>query len=141
MFENHESKKVLEHILDLLREIYSVVRPRLSATLTFKGENDMALTLLPGQQGQAVFQEWSGPSGTGDKLMPAGAVSYVSDNTSVATVDPATGIVNAVALGTANISGTDAANSLTASDVLTVAETAVSATLTLEPLTPAAAAA
>lgn len=83
----------------------------------------------------ATFLEWSGAGGTGVQVPPVGAVTYSSDTPAVATVDPNTGIVTGVSAGTANISGADAGNSLTASDVLTVVAApppvAVSATLTL----------
>ena len=92
----------------------------------------MPVTIEVGKQAQANFKEWSGPNGTGTELPPVGAVSFASDNTAVATVDPASGLATGVAPGTANISGTDAGNSLSASDVLTVsAPVAQSATLTL----------
>lgn len=109
-----------------------------SATLSFitsKGATNMPLTVhVNDVPGTALFQEWSGPSGTGIVVPPVGAVTYASDNTAVATVDPNSGQLAYVSAGSANISGTDAGNSLTASDVLTVsAATAVSATLTLTP--------
>lgn len=90
-------------------------------------------TLLVGKTAQAVWQEFSGPNGTGDKLPPAGAVTYTSSDPAVATVDPSSGLVTAVAIGTATITGTDAANSLTASDSVTDTEVAQSATLTVVP--------
>lgn len=92
----------------------------------------MPATIQVGKTASSSFLEWSGPNGTGTQEAPVGAVTYSSDNTAVATVDPATGIATGVSAGTANISGTDAGNSLTASDVLTVSiGPAVSATLTL----------
>jgi uncharacterized protein YjdB len=79
----------------------------------------------------AVFTEFDMPGGTGNVVPPIGPVTFASDNTAVATVD-SNGNCAAVAPGTANISATDAGNSLTASDVLTVtAAPAVSATLVL----------
>jgi len=90
-------------------------------------------TILVGKTAQAVWQEFSGPNGTGDKLPAAWAVTYTSSDTSVATVDPSSGLITAVGLGTVTISGVDAANSLTASDTATTTETAQSATLTIVP--------
>lgn len=87
-------------------------------------------TILVGKTATAVWQEWSGFSGTGDKLPPAGPVTFTSSNPTVATVD-AGGLVTGVALGTCTISGVDAANNLSASDTLSVTEEAQSATLTL----------
>jgi len=87
-----------------------------------------------GQTATSVYQEWDGPNGTGNPLPPAGPVSYASSDSSIATVDPSSGQVTAVANGTATISATDSANSLSASDIVTVAisaATAVSATLVI----------
>ena len=96
----------------------------------------MPKTVAIGVVAQAVFQEWDGPAGTGNKVPNAGPTAFTSDNPAVATVDAASGAVTAVGAGTANITGTDPVNSLTASDVLTVtgpvAGPPVSATLTLQ---------
>jgi hypothetical protein len=123
---------VLKQILAVCQLIYEAVRARLSATLTFKGAS-MPATILVGKTAQAVWQEWSGPNGTGDKLPPAGAISFTTSDGTIASVDPGSGLITGVAVGTATISGADAANGLTASDSLTVTETAVSATLTIVP--------
>lgn len=135
-----ESLNWLRRIWEELRRIARCVcRHARSASLSFVlplGEKtNMPLTVhVNDVPGTALFQEWSGPSGTGIVVPPVGAVTYASDNTAVATVDPSSGQLAYVGAGTANISGTDAGNSLTASDVLTVsAATAVSATLTLTP--------
>ena len=90
-------------------------------------------TILVGKTANAVWQEWSGPNGTGDKLPPAGPVTFQSSDPAVATVDSNSGLVTGVAMGTATIGGTDSANSLTATDTVTVTETAVSATLVVTP--------
>ena len=95
----------------------------------------MPATILIGGTANSLFQEWTGPSGTGTVVPNAGAIAYTSDNPAVATVDPASGVATGVTAGTANITGTDGVNNLTASDVLTVnappPPPAVSATLTL----------
>lgn len=96
----------------------------------------MPATINVGGTANSLFQEWTGPSGTGTIVPNAGAPAFVSDNPAVATVDPASGVATGVSAGTANISATDPSNNLTASDVLTVnavAQTAVSATLVLTP--------
>ena len=125
----HELRK----ILSLLEKLYARLAPK-SATLSF-GEKGMPATIQVGKQAQSNFKEWSGPNGTGTELPPVGPVSFSSDNPAVATVDPTSGVATGVAPGTANISGTDGGNNLTASDVLTVsAPVAQSATLTLTPL-------
>ena len=92
----------------------------------------MPASIVVGKTATSTWQEWSGPNGTGDKLPPAGPVTYASSDATIATVDANTGVVTGVAAGTATITGTDGTNSLTASDTVTVtAEVAVSATLTL----------
>ena len=144
MMFDREQNEILERVAtcvcDLahsLAAIRVILTPRLSASLTIKTHHHkgdtMPATLLVGQTATAVWQEFSGPNGTGDKLPPAGAVTFTSDNAAVATVDPSSGLVTAVAMGSANVSGTDAANSLTASDSVTVTEVAQSATLTVVP--------
>lgn len=116
--------KFIDH--ELIEIIHLLHRPQ-SATLTVLynipsvvGE-PMPKTVAPGGTGQAVFHEWSGPAGTGTEVPLEGAVTFASDNEAVATVDPATGAITSVGPeGAANISGVDAKNSLTASDVFTV---------------------
>src|SRR5277367_467037 len=132
MFD-HDRLECCEKLVEVLERIYKVIRPRLSATLTItpEGDNSMPATILVGGTASSTWQEFSGPNGTGDPLPPAGAVTYSSSNAAVATVDPNSGAITGVALGTASISGVDAANSLTASDTVTVTEVAQSATLTI----------
>jgi len=97
------------------------------------------LTVKMGDKpGGAVFQEWDGPNGTGNKVPPVGVVGYVSDNPAVATVDPVTGAFAYISPGTANITGSDnGVGGLSATDQLTVLPAAsvppVSATITLQP--------
>lgn len=99
----------------------------------------MPATIAVGGKGaQAVYQEFSGPNGTGQVVPPTGTVSYSSENTAIATVDPASGLCTAVAPGIVNIDGVDSGSGIKASDVLTVTAAvnppAVSATLTLTAL-------
>jgi uncharacterized protein YjdB len=92
----------------------------------------MPATIEVGKTASSLFQEWTGPNGTGTVVPNAGTITYASDNTAVATVDPSSGVATGVSAGTANISGTDGTNNLTASDALTVTNpAAVSATLVL----------
>ena len=129
--DEQKELEILREIRDTLRRILHLVTPRLSASLTIGGT--VPATITVGKTATAQWQEWSGPNGTGDKLSPAGQVNFSSSDTNIATVD-ANGLVTGVAAGTATISGTDAANNLTASDSLTVQavqEVAQSATLTL----------
>jgi hypothetical protein len=108
-----------------------------SAVLFFRtSEGDfMDLTAhVNDKPGKAIFTEFDGLSGTGNKVPPVGAVGWTSSDPTVATVDPATGALVYLKAGTATITGTDAGNSLTASAVLTlIASVAVSATVTLQP--------
>ena len=78
-----------------------------------------------------AYLEWDQPNGTGNNVAPVGPLSYASDNPAVATVDPSTGAGVGVAVGTCNVTVTDAGNSLSAKDSLTVVDKAVSATLNL----------
>jgi hypothetical protein len=129
--QSHWIPIILAELVEEVRQIRDILTPRLSATLTVttKGEKSMPATILVGKTGQAAYQEWSGPNGTGDKLPSAGPVTFSSSSPTVATVDPNSGLVTAVAVGTATITGSDATNSLTASDTVTVTEVATSATL------------
>jgi len=124
-------------ILDLLREIRDLLeklvgKPALSA----KGELMPASIALNGNGAVFTFTEFDGRNGTGNSVPPIGVIQYASDNAAVASVD-ASGNVTAIGVGTANISGTDPGNGLTASDQLTVTPAvALSATgvLTANPL-------
>lgn len=123
--------ELLQKLLDRLTAIYEIIRPRLSATIFYKGEHHMAVnTLLIGNAPYAPnYQEWSGPGGTGVALPPAGAVTYVSSNPAVVSVD-ASGNATALTVGTATITATDATNSLVATANVTIVEpVAQSATL------------
>jgi len=90
--------------------------------------------------GSVLFQEFDGQNGSGNLVPAIGPVSFVSDNPAVATVDPNTGQLAYISAGSANITGTDAGNGLTASLALSISNAvAQSATLTFVP--PAAQAA
>lgn len=119
----------------LLKEIIHILNRPQSATLRLNSGGTMPATILVGGTANSLFQEWTGPGGTGTVVPNAGAPAFVSDNPAVATVDPASGVATGVSVGTANITGTDPVNSLAGSDVLTVNAAppppAVSATLTL----------
>lgn len=85
----------------------------------------MPATLAVGATATAVYQEWSGLNGTGSKMASAGPVVFSSSDPTIATVDAASGLVTAVAPGSATITGTDGTNGLEASD--TVSDTAITA--------------
>ena len=117
----------------MLLEILHILNRPQSATLAVISGGTMPKTVAPGGTFSSLFQEWTGPSGTGTVVPNAGPIAFSSDNPAVATVDPASGAGTALAAGTAIITGVDSVNSLSASDVLTVtAPVAVSATLTLQ---------
>lgn len=132
--EHHEQSEIQKEFKFLhyaVLEIIHLLHRPFSATIKFEGVT-MPKTIAPGGTATAVFQEWTGPSGTGTVVPNAGSIAFSSDNTAVATVDASTGAVTAIADGTANISGKDSVNNLSASDVLTVQSPAQSATLTLQ---------
>jgi len=85
-----------------------------------------------GQTATAVFKEFTGPNGTGAEIAPIGPVSFSSSDSTIATVDTSTGLVTAVAPGTATITATDSGNGLSASDSVSDQPlVAVSATLVI----------
>lgn len=133
----HRSEREIRHLREAVRELLG--RRARSATLTFinqRGEiMSQPLTVhLNDAPGTAVFTEFDGANGSGNKVPAIGPVTFGSDNPSVATVDASTGSLTYVSAGVANISGTDAGNGLTDSSALTVsAAVAVSATLALVP--------
>ena len=110
-------------------------RPATFARLKIQDEEGntlMPATLAVGKTATALLQEYviaGGPA-----IPPIGPVTYASSAPAIATVDPVTGIVTAVAPGTAIITGTDAGNSLSASD--TVSDTAPVATVATLTITP-----
>lgn len=144
LMDRRNEREYLQSIREIVQQSRGILRAILqrlgaqSAHLTFvnaKGETLMPATIVVGGNGaRALFEEFSGPSGTGVVVPPIGPVVYASDAPSVATVD-ASGNVVAVAAGTANISALDQGNGLTASDALTVTAApppkAASATLSL----------
>lgn len=141
--ESKEERKENREILESIRHIEKILRHMLTPKsarlfLTTKGDKTMPASIAVGGKGaKATYQEFNGPSGTGNAVPPVGTVNFASDNPSVATVD-ALGNIAAVSPGTANITASDsgAPQVSPASDVLTVTpaqqgNTPVSATLTL----------
>jgi hypothetical protein len=79
---------------------------------------------------KAALVEFDGANGVGDVVPAVGAPAYTSSDPTIATVDPATGVLAYIKAGFTTITGTDPGNQMTASGVLTVtAGLAVSATL------------
>jgi hypothetical protein len=138
MWENHTEKEILEVLRDIRRVIERALlkhRPVSSVLqILVKGDNTMPATIQVGGKGaKAVYQEFDGPNGTGNKVPPVGTMQYSSDNPGVATVDTS-GNITAVAPGTASITGNDSGANLPASDSVTVTapvQGPVSATLTV----------
>jgi hypothetical protein len=116
----------LEWKVDFL--IRSTLGLAVAAKLTIEGDSTMPATIQIGGKGAtAVFTELNAQGGT---VAPIDAPVFVSSAPAIATVDPASGAVVAVAVGEATISASDAGNGLSASDTVTVVPApAVSATL------------
>ena len=142
--QEQAENRTLKHLEDEVEEIEELEQEELkelhraqSATLVLrseKGELLMPANLVVGQTAQAAYQEWSLPGGTGVALAPAGPPAFASSDGSIATVDPASGLIAAVSNGTATITGSDAVNGLNASDTVTVTGVAAqSATLVITP--------
>jgi hypothetical protein len=137
--EYREVDGELESLEDRIEGIEHRGRKAISSTLTLgKGEPNMPLTVALGDKpGLAVYQEFDGLNGSGNKVGPSKVVAYSSDNGLVAGVDAVSGQLVYVGAGSCNISASDGGN-LPASDVLTVTAGgttggAVSSTLTLTP--------
>jgi hypothetical protein len=136
-WESKDSQR-FKFIESALCEIIHILNRPQSATLRLQPNQPvlvggaMPKTIPIGGTASSVFQEWSGPNGTGQVVPDAGPIAYSSDNTAVATVDSNTGFATGVGAGTANISGKDTVDNLVGSDVLTVTPPPVSATLTLQ---------
>jgi hypothetical protein len=145
IFGDKREDRALEQILHELREIRealhcickALTHRAHSATLVLRTSQGDTMDLtahVNDKPGTAIFTEFDGPNGTGNKVPPVGAVSFASSDPTVATVDASSGALVYLKAGTSTISGTDAGNSLTASAVLTlIASVAVSATLNLQP--------
>jgi len=124
----------IEHEIE---EIESILVPAQAtfATLVIsdlKGNVLMPATLAVGATATAVLHEFVSQGGA--EVKPIGPVSYSSSDASIATVDPASGLITAVAAGVATITGTDAGNNLSASD--SVSDTPLVATVASLVITP-----
>src|SRR6266536_5716604 len=99
-WENSELKKELRFLHSAVLEIIHLLFRPTSATLKFEGVSKMPATIIIGGTANSLFQEWTGPGGTGTVVPNAGAIAYTSDNTAVATVDPSSGVATGVGEGT-----------------------------------------
>src|SRR5882672_5515230 len=104
---HEEQRRCCKLLESMLLEILHILNRPQSATLKLISGGTMPATILVGGTATSLFQEWTGPNGTGTVVPNAGAPAFVSDNPAVATVDPASGVATGVAVGTASISGTD----------------------------------
>jgi Big-like domain-containing protein len=134
--EERDELRRLEHEVE---EIERLLEAK-SATLTIhdeKGNRLMPATIAVGKTATAALHEFAGLNSTGAELPPIGPVSYSSSDPTIATVDPTSGLITAVAAGTVTISGLDAGNKLSASDTVSDTPppppTAQSATLVITP--------
>jgi Bacterial Ig-like domain (group 2) len=127
-----EDREERRELLRQLRELNETEKEIL-ASLQGPDLNDGIVLTIPNQEGENMGQPQSLTVGLGPVQCTAveslagvvqstfnGPLAFASDNTSVATIDPASGLLTPVAAGTANISVVDAVGNLTDSDVLTV---------------------
>src|SRR6267142_919279 len=130
LFDKREDR-ALERIADELSAISGLLRKLLnflsrhavSAKLKFRTSKGEVMDLtahVNDVPGTAVFTEFDGPNGTGNKVPPVGAVSFVSSDPSVATVDASSGALVYLKAGQTSISASDAGNSLSAAATLTL---------------------
>jgi hypothetical protein len=143
--EHEEKRRHLDHeLIELIHDLKLLIKfllrgklfPTSSSMTLTAGEEKMPLTVKLGDNpGTAKYQEFNAAGGP---VPPVGTVQYASDNTSVATVDPSTGVLGYVGVGTCNIAAVDSGVSggLPAADSLTVEpaatdNTPVSSTMTL----------
>lgn len=124
--ELHEIAHLLRHLLGKHAKFATLVIQDL------KGNRLMPATLPVGKTATAVLHEFVTAGGA--EVAPIGPVSYASSDPAIATVDPASGLITAVAAGVATITGTDAGNSLSASD--SVSDTPIAATVATLVITP-----
>ena len=74
-----------------------------------------------------VVQEFDGPGGSGNKVPPVGPLNFVSDTPAVATIDPLTGKITPLTVGTVTFTVKDmgaldaSGNPLQDSNLVTVA--------------------
>lgn len=97
-------------------------------TLQLNGPGGSIAPPPAGSPAGVGFQEWDGTNGTGNQVAPIGPMSYLSANPAIVSVDT-NGNLTAVAAGQAEVTSTDTGNNQSASDLITVVDTAQSATL------------
>lgn len=97
--------RVLRFILVELEEIRNILQSEkiFLGIRTDKGETFMPVNLNVGQTATAVAHRFKGTT----EIPLLGAPTYVSSDPTVATVDAASGLITAVAEGTATITGAD----------------------------------
>lgn len=90
-----------------------------SITVDIGGKSHMNTVLNVGQTAQATAHGWSGLTGTGSELPLVGPVSFASDDPSVATVDPSSGLITAVGPSKLDSSNNPIPVNITATDAAT----------------------
>lgn len=118
--EPEQDNEILKEIRGLLREVLRILKHEEQndkLTLSIGGFMGQPAQLV---LGQAPVQSVVTESLLGVNKPLTGAIAFVSDNPSVATVDPASGLVTQVALGTANVTATDSTNVPPLSDIVAV---------------------
>lgn len=88
----------------------------------------------------ATGGQLSAQNADGTPYKPVGALAFASDNSAIASVDPVSGAVTAVAAGTCNLAAQDSGNKAQDQLVCTVVLTAAGFVLVLTPNPPAPAA-
>jgi hypothetical protein len=113
--ELHKLREAAEKIAGLL--VPSKTAKKLVVTILDSKGNPMAtpVLLLVGQSFTAAGQEFDS---TGAAVPSAGALAFSSDNTAIATVDPASGAGTKIAAGSCNIVATDSVNGLSGSQAI-----------------------
>lgn len=140
---DHELRELYRAETEFFRELTKILKhqfPRKAESLISQievGGLDMgapASIHLNSTTAQVTFQEFDGPNGTGNPLPPVGPMSYASDTPATLTVDPASGKISPVAVGTATITTTDTGNGLSDTNLVTVvADTAESLVASITP--------
>lgn len=123
----------LHRIADILNARFGLPKFAKLKLIDSKGNLiSMPAQLAVGKTATAVLQEFVVAGGP---VVPnIGPVVFSSSDATIATVDPASGLITAIAPGVATITGLDQGNSLTASD--TVSDTAPVATIAQLVITP-----
>lgn len=123
-------RKFKHKVVELLQIIVDILAHKsgsLVAQISVNGEPIMgapASIHVNSTTAQVIFQEFDGPNGTGNKVPPVGPMSFTSDTPATLTVDPASGKISPVAIGTATVTTLDTGNGLSDTNLVTVSAAA-----------------